>query len=125
MDVVARVDRRFDSSTILRLSTFFHADWLRWLYCAQWRREAYRKIRPGKKKLFWSFQNNIIDFLGLKEQAQKFGLGSFDLKFYRLTKVNDKAENYTISTQQQLELELPFLLGSNGESELKGLKSVI
>ena len=32
MDVVARVDRRFDSSTILRLSTFFHADWLRWLY---------------------------------------------------------------------------------------------
>ena len=31
-DVVARVDRRFDSSTILRLSTFFHADWLRWLY---------------------------------------------------------------------------------------------
>ena len=29
MDVVARVDRRFDSSTSLRLSTFFHADWLR------------------------------------------------------------------------------------------------
>ena len=26
MDVVARVDRRFDSSSILRLSTFFHAD---------------------------------------------------------------------------------------------------
>ena len=32
MDVVARVARRFYSSTILRLSTFFHADWLRWLY---------------------------------------------------------------------------------------------
>ena len=32
MDVIARVDRRFDSSTILRLCTFFHADWLRWLY---------------------------------------------------------------------------------------------
>ena len=30
MDDVARVDRRFDSSTILRLSTFFHADSLRW-----------------------------------------------------------------------------------------------
>ena len=43
----------------------------------------------------------------------------------RLTKINDKAENYAISTQQQLELELPFLLGSNGESELKGLKFVI
>ena len=32
MDVVARVDRRFDSSSILRLSTSFHADWLRWPY---------------------------------------------------------------------------------------------
>ena len=32
MDVVARVDRRYNSSSILRLSTFFHADWLRWLY---------------------------------------------------------------------------------------------
>ena len=31
VDVVARVDRRFDSSTILRLSTFFHSDWLQWL----------------------------------------------------------------------------------------------
>ena len=29
MDVVARLDRCFDSLTILRLSTFFHADWLR------------------------------------------------------------------------------------------------
>ena len=44
MDVIAQVDRHFESSTSLRLSTFFHADWLRWLYCAQWRREAYRKI---------------------------------------------------------------------------------
>ena len=25
-------DRRFNSSTILRLSAFFHPDWLRWLY---------------------------------------------------------------------------------------------
>ena len=32
MDVVERVYRRFDSSTILQLSTFFHANWLRWLY---------------------------------------------------------------------------------------------
>ena len=32
MDVVTRVERRFDSSSILRLSTFFHADLLRWLH---------------------------------------------------------------------------------------------
>ena len=73
-----------------------------------------------ENKLFSSFQ-----FLGLNEQAQEFGLGSFALKFYRLTKINRKAENYAISTQQQLELELPFLLGSNRESELSGKKSVI
>ena len=49
---------------------------------------------------------------------------SLDLKFYHLTKINGKAENYAISAQQQLELELPFLLGSDGESELNGKKSV-
>ena len=32
MDVVPRVERRFDSSTILQLSSFFHADRLQWLY---------------------------------------------------------------------------------------------
>ena len=73
-----------------------------------------------ENKLFSSFQK--IEFLGLNEPAQKFGLGSFDLKFYRLTKINGKAENYAITTQQQLELELPFLLGSDGESELNGKK---
>ena len=78
-----------------------------------------------ENKLFSSFQKNIIEFLGLNEQAQKFGLGSFHLKFYCLTKIIGKAENYSISTQQQLELELPFLLCSDGESELNGKKSVI
>ena len=75
--------------------------------------------------LFSSFPKNIIEFLGLNEQAQKFGLWSFDLKFYRLTKINGKAENYAISTQQELELKLPFLLGSDGEGVLNGKKSVI
>ena len=42
-----------------------------------------------------------------------------------LTKINVKEENYTISTQQQLEPELPILLGSDGESELNGKKSII
>ena len=53
-----------------------------------------------ENKLLSSFQTNIIEFLGLnREQAQKFGLGPwFDLKFYRLTKINGKAENYAIST---------------------------
>ena len=78
-----------------------------------------------EKQLFSSFQKDIIEFLGLKEHAQKLGLGSFGLKFYRLTKINGKVENYALTTQQELELELPFLLGSDGESELNGKKSVI
>ena len=42
-------------------------------------------------------KKNIIEFLGLNERAQKFSLGSFDLKFFRLTKINGKEENYAIS----------------------------
>ena len=33
--------------------------------------------------------------------SSKVRLGSFDLKFYSLTKIKGKAENYAISTQQQ------------------------
>ena len=40
----------------------------------------------------------IID-LGLKEQANKLGLGSFDPKLYRLVKGNAKTENYSILTR--------------------------
>jgi len=81
-----------------------------------------------KTNYFRRSKENIIEFLGLNEQAQKFGLGlsynnmgSFNLKFYRLTKINGKAENYAISTQQHLELELPLLLGSDGESKLNSV----
>ena len=40
----------------------------------------------------------IID-LGLKQQANKLGLGSFDPKLYRLVKGNGKTENYSILTR--------------------------
>ena len=40
----------------------------------------------------------IID-LGLKEEANKLGLGSFDPKLYRLVKGNAKTENYSILTR--------------------------
>ena len=77
-------------------------------------------------KLLSSFRKNVIEFLGINEQAQKFGLGYYELKLWRLVKSNGKtAENLGITTQQQLDLELPFLLGSEGESELNGKKSVI
>ena len=49
--------------------------------------------------------------MGIKEQAEKFGLGGFDLKL-RLEKIDGKAENFAIVTKAQLEKELPFLMGS-------------
>jgi len=50
-DVVARVYRRFDSSTILQLSAFFHADWLLQLYreCALSRIENKLKNHASDK----------------------------------------------------------------------------
>ena len=84
--------------------------------------ERYKaRIKIGEEhRSISAFKKNLIDFLGLNDQAKKFGLGSFDLKLYRLVKISGKTENYSISTQQQLNLELPLLLDSDGESELNG-----
>ena len=46
--------------------------------------------------------------MGIKQQAEKFGLGSFDLKLFRLEKIDGKAENFAIVTKAQLNMELPF-----------------
>ena len=43
-----------------------------------------------------NFKKHLADILGLKEQANKLGLGSFDPKLYRLVKGNGKTENYSI-----------------------------
>ena len=55
---------------------------------------------------------HLIDFIGIKEQVEKFGLGAFESKLFRLEKIKGKAENFAIVTKAQLEMELPFLLGS-------------
>ena len=51
--------------------------------------------------------------MGIKQQAEEFGLGSFDLK------IDGKAENFAIVTKIQLNMELSFLMGST-TSELDG-----
>ena len=76
------------------------------------------RIKIGEE--YRSISANLIDFLSLNDQAKKFGLGSFDLKLYLLVQINGKTEDYSISTQQQLDLELPLLLDSDGENELNG-----
>ena len=85
--------------------------------------ERYKaKIKIGEEhRSISAIKRNLTDFLGLNDQAKKFGLGSFDsLKLYCLVKSSVKTENYSISTQQQLDLELPLLLDPDGESELNG-----
>ena len=62
---------------------------------------------------------HLIEFMGIKQQAEKFGLGGFDLKLFRLEKIGRKAENFAIVTKAQLEMELPFRMGS-ATSELNG-----
>ena len=62
---------------------------------------------------------HLIEFMGIKQQAETFGLGSFDLKLFRLEKIDGKAENFAIVTKAQLNMELPFLMGST-TSELNG-----
>ena len=84
--------------------------------------ERYKtRIKIGEEhRTISAFKRNLIDFLGLSNQAKKFVLGSFDLKLYRLVKISGKTENFSLSTQQQLDLELPLLLDLDGESELNG-----
>ena len=58
-------------------------------FLSRWRREPIERSKTRVKvrkriNYFRRSKRNIIEFLGLNEQAQKFGLGSFDLKFYRL-----------------------------------------
>ena len=55
---------------------------------------------------------HLIEFMGIKQQTEKFGLDSFDFKLFRL-------KNFAIVTQAQLNMELPFLMGST-TSELIG-----
>ena len=33
---------------------------------------------------------HLIEFMGIKQQAEKFGLGGFDLKLFRLEKMTGK-----------------------------------
>ena len=49
-----------------------------------------------------NLKKHLAYFLGLKEQASKLGLGSFNPKLYRLVKGNGKTENYSILTRVSL-----------------------
>ena len=69
-----------------------------------------------------AFKKHPGEFLWLiKELALKFGIAEFELKPFRLQRSsNGKTEHYSIVTQQQWEMGIPFLLGQEGQSELNG-----
>ena len=52
------------------------------------RYKARIQIKEEHHSIYTAFKRNMIDFLGLNDQAKKFGLGSFDLKLYRLVKIH-------------------------------------
>lgn len=62
----------------------------------------------------------MVDFLGLKQLSTKYGLGLFDLKLYRLSKVGGKVENFDITTDAQFKFEFPNMISDHEPSELNG-----
>jgi hypothetical protein len=70
-----------------------------------------------------TLKKHLIDFLGLKEQAKKFGLGPFALKLYRLAKApggGKVIENFAIVSDSQWKLEALSLIAEESNSELNG-----
>ena len=64
--------------------------------------ERYKtRIKIGEEhRSISAFKRNLIDFLGLNNQAKKFALGSFDLKLYRLVKFSGKTGKREITLYQ-------------------------
>ena len=60
------------------------------------------------RSILKSIIQHLIEFMGTKQQAEKVGLGGFDLKLFRLKKIDGKAEHFAIVTKTQLEMELPL-----------------
>ena len=75
----------------------------------------------SKQSSVEAVKKHLTEILGLKELALKFSMADFELKLFRLQRSsNGKTENYSIFTQQQWQMEIPFLLGDEGQSELNG-----
>ena len=62
-------------------------------------KRAFSVTEDSIKQGIDNFKKHLADFLGLKEQVNKLGLGSFDPKLYRLVKGNGKTGNYSILTR--------------------------
>lgn len=73
-------------------------------------------VSTVKHKLLNEFQKHIKSFAGIKDHAASLGMGSFDMKLFRL--VSTSSTNFLIQTQSQWDIERPSLIQSS--SELNG-----
>ena len=83
------------------------------------------RVRIGLKsshKSLNAFRNHVTTFCGIKDECVKRGLGeSFDVKFCRLVKDGtSQPKAFSINTQEQWEVEMPFLTDSSSPSLLQG-----
>ena len=69
-----------------------------------------------------NFKKHLADFLVHKEQASKFGLGSFDLKLYGLVKANGKALSEFVASVGQIK-DL-WCVGTCNENDVSGLQLI-
>ena len=63
------------------------------------RYKARISVTEDSIKVSTFLKKHLADILGLKQQANRLGLGSFDPKLYRLVKGNGKTEYYSILTR--------------------------
>ena len=70
-----------------------------------------------------ALKKHLIQFLCLKELTIRYGLGDFDMKFYRMEpKPGGKSDNFAITTDDRRKLELPSMLDDSG-SEMNSVYS--
>ena len=62
-----------------------------------------------------ALKGRVVEVLGVKEEAARRGLGhSIDVVLARVAKSDSQVKNFTFSTDEGLQLEVPgFLKGSN------------
>ena len=82
-------------------------------------KERIRFPLTNKHSSLTVFSRDLVEFAGLKAEAEKRGLGScIELKFCRLEKGKDGSKAFAINMQEQWDEERQLLL--TGDSTLQG-----
>lgn len=74
------------------------------------------------------FKKHVENFAGIKNKCKDLGIPSFELKLFRLVRSvgsSGDPQNYAIYTQEQWEIERPFILNNPESSQLNGVYSIL